>query len=144
MTLGVPEVQSAGEFRLPREMLEAIVAHAMREAPRECCGVVSGRNGAPALVHETRNVAEGNRLYEIDPQQLIDLEFRLLPEQESEIIAIYHSHPESPAYPSRTDIELAFWPDAVYLICSLADRERPDVRGFRMRDGVVSEVTLTQ
>jgi proteasome lid subunit RPN8/RPN11 len=143
LTPGVPEVQNADDFRLPREMIDSIVAHAMREAPRECCGIVAGRSGVPVQVHETRNVAEGNRLYEIDPQQLIDLEFRLLPEQGSEIIAIYHSHPVSPAYPSATDIELAFWPDAVYLICSLADRERPEVRGFRMRDGAVSEVKLT-
>jgi [CysO sulfur-carrier protein]-S-L-cysteine hydrolase len=141
--LGVPEVQTAGEFHLPQAMRDAIIAHAIREAPRECCGILSGQNGAPLQVHETRNIAEGNRLYEIDPRQLIDLEFHLLPEHGSEIIAIYHSHPDSPAYPSATDIELAFWPDAVYLICSLAERERPDIRGFRMRDGAVHEVELT-
>ena len=144
MSLGAPGVQSADEFNLPEHMRESIVAHAIREAPRECCGIVAGRDRAPVQVYETRNIAEGNRLYEIDPLQLIDLEFRLLPEQESEIIAIYHSHPESAAYPSLTDVDLAFWPDAVYLICSLADRERPDVRGFRIRDGFVHEVTLTQ
>lgn len=123
-------------------MREAIIQHAVRDAPRECCGIVAGRDGFPLQVYETRNVAEGNRLYEIDPAQLIDLEFRRLPEQGSEIIAIYHSHPQSPAYPSSTDVELAFWPDAIYLICSLADRERPDVRGFRIGDGAVREVTL--
>ncbi|MBW3633135.1 MAG: M67 family metallopeptidase [Chloroflexi bacterium] len=144
MSLGAPEVQTADEFRLPGEMREAIVAHALREAPRECCGIVAGRDGAPVQVYETRNIAEGNRLYEIDPRQLIDLEFRLLPEQGSEIVAIYHSHPESPAYPSLTDVELAFWPDAIYLICSLADGQRPDLRGFRIRDSLVHEVTLTQ
>jgi [CysO sulfur-carrier protein]-S-L-cysteine hydrolase len=138
------EVQTAEEFHLPLEMREAIVSHAIREAPRECCGIIAGRVGVPLRVYETRNVAEGNRLYEIDPQQLIDLEFRLLPEQGSEIIAIYHSHPESPAYPSPTDIELAFWPDALYLICSLAGRERPDVRGFHIRDGLVREVSITE
>ena len=144
MRLGEPEVQTADEFHLPQEMREAIVAHAIREAPRECCGIISGRYGAPVQVYETRNIAEGNRLYEIDPQQLIDLEFRLLPEQGSQIIAIYHSHPESQAYPSPTDVELAFWPDAIYLICSLADRERPNVRGFHIRDGLIHEVTLTE
>jgi [CysO sulfur-carrier protein]-S-L-cysteine hydrolase len=144
LRLGAADVQTADEFYLPQEMREAIVAHAIREAPRECCGIVAGRFGAPVQVYETRNIAEGNRLYEIDPRQLIDLEFRLLPEQGSEIIAIYHSHPESPAFPSLTDIELAFWPDAIYLICSLADRERPDLRGFNIRDGLVHEVTLTE
>ena len=79
----------------------------------------------PMRLYQTRNVAAGNRLYEIDPAELIDLEFRELPAQAFEIVAIYHSHPESPAYPSSTDVELAFWPDAVFLICSLADRDRP-------------------
>jgi proteasome lid subunit RPN8/RPN11 len=124
-------------------MRAAIVDHAKREAPRECCGILAGRNGAPMRLYETRNVAAGNRLYEIDPAQLIDLEFRELPAQGSEIVGIYHSHPESPAYPSATDVELAFWPDAVFLICSLANRERPDVRGFRIRNGAIHEVLIS-
>ena len=130
-------------FPLPAEMRAAIIDHAMREAPRECCGIIAGRDGAPMRLYETRNVAEGNRFYEIDPAQLIDLEFRELPAQETEIVAIYHSHPESLAYPSATDIELAFWPDAVFIICSLADRERPEVRAFRIRNGEVHEATLS-
>jgi [CysO sulfur-carrier protein]-S-L-cysteine hydrolase len=131
------------EFRLPGQMRAAIVDHAMRDAPRECCGIIAGRDGMPMQLYETRNVATGNRFYEIDPAQLIDLEFRELPAQEFEIVAIYHSHPESPAYPSATDVELAFWPDAVFLICSLADRDRPVVRGFRIRDGAIDEVSLS-
>jgi proteasome lid subunit RPN8/RPN11 len=124
-------------------MRAAIVAHAMCDAPRECCGIIAGRNGVPMRLYETRNVAAGNRLYEIDPAQLIDLEFRELPAQGTEIVAIYHSHPESPAYPSQTDVELAFWPEAVLLICSLADRDRPEVRGFRIRNGGIHELALS-
>jgi proteasome lid subunit RPN8/RPN11 len=130
-------------FPLPETMRAAIVAHARREAPRECCGIIAGGNGVPERLYETRNIAEGNRLYEIDPQELIELEFRELPMRGTEIIAIYHSHPESPAYPSPTDVALAFWPGAVYLICSLADASQPDVRGFRIRDGQIIEVPLT-
>lgn len=124
-------------------MHAAIINHALREAPRECCGIIAGRNGVPMQLYETRNVAAGNRLYEIDPAQLIDLEFRELPAQGSEIVAIYHSHPASPAYPSATDVELAFWPDAVFLICSLANREQPEVRGFRIRNGAIQEVMIS-
>jgi len=124
-------------------MRAAIINQAMREAPRECCGIIAGRDGEPVQLYETRNVAAGNRLYEIDPAQLIDLEFRELPAQETEIIAIYHSHPESQPYPSATDVELAFWPDAVFLICSLANPARPEIRGFRIRDGAIDEVTLS-
>jgi [CysO sulfur-carrier protein]-S-L-cysteine hydrolase len=133
----------AEAFHLPEPMRAAIVDHAIRDAPRECCGIIAGRNGVPMRLYETRNVAAGNRLYEIDPAQLIDLEFRELPAQDAEIVAIYHSHPESPAYPSPTDVALAFWPDAVFLICSLANRDRPEIRGFRIRDGAIHEVALT-
>jgi len=135
--------QAADAFHLPEQMRMEIVAHAMRDAPRECCGIIAGRDGVPMTLYETRNVAAGNRFYEIDPAQLIDLEFRELPAQDVEIVAIYHSHPESPAYPSATDVELAFWPDAVFLICSLANRDRPEIRGFRIRDGAIHEVRLS-
>ena len=60
-----------------------------------------------------------------------------------EIAAIYHSHTKSEAYPSQTDVNLAAnWPDPLYIICSLADPERPDVRAFAIRDGDVEEVAL--
>jgi len=124
-------------------MRGAIIDHAMREAPRECCGIIAGRNGVPMQLYETRNVAAGNRLYEIDPAQLIDLEFRELPAQETEIVAIYHSHPMSQAFPSATDVELAFWPDAVFLICSLADPTQPEIRGVLLRDFAIDEVVIS-
>jgi len=124
-------------------MRAAIIDHAMRDAPRECCGIIAGRDGVPVQLYETRNVAAGNRLYEIDPAQLIDLEFRELPAQETEIVAIYHSHPVSQAYPSATDVELAFWPDAVFLICSLADPTQPKIRGFLLREGAIDEVVIS-
>jgi proteasome lid subunit RPN8/RPN11 len=130
------------EFDLPSDMRSAIIDHARRDAPRECCGVIAGRDGQAVKLIETRNIAEGNRFYEIDPVQLIELEFHELPRIEAEIIAIYHSHPVSPAYPSATDRELAFWTEAVYLICSLEDPAHPVVRGFRLQDDTITEVRL--
>jgi proteasome lid subunit RPN8/RPN11 len=134
---------SENRFHLPEEMRQAIVDHARRDAPRECCGIIAGRDGSPVRLYSTRNIAEGNALYEIDPAELIELEFHTMPAEKTELVAIYHSHPVSPAYPSATDLALAFWPDAVYIICSLADPERPVVRGFLMRDGEVTEVDLS-
>jgi proteasome lid subunit RPN8/RPN11 len=132
------------EFLLSASLRQAIVEHARRDAPRECCGVIAGRNGLPGRIFSLRNIADGNRFYEIDPAQLIELEFHELPKDGSDIVAIYHSHPESPAYPSRTDVELAYWPEAVYLICSLEHPDRPVVRGFQIRDGAIAEVALIQ
>jgi proteasome lid subunit RPN8/RPN11 len=137
-----PTFPAMQEFVLPSDMRSAIIDHARRDAPRECCGVIAGRDGQAVKLIETRNIAEGNRFYEIDPVQLIELEFHELPSIEAEIIAIYHSHPVSPAYPSATDRELAFWTEAVYLICSLEDPAHPVVRGFRLQDDTVTEVRL--
>ena len=123
-------------------MRSAIIDHARREHPRECCGVILGKGALPTRVLEMNNIAEGNRFYEIDPAQLIELEFKILPGEDLELLAIYHSHPESQAFPSATDIELAFWSEAVYLICSLERPQHPYICGFHIQDGGVVEVTL--
>ena len=123
-------------------MRDEIVAHARAEAPRECCGLIAGQAGSPVHLYRLENTAPGNALYEIDATQLYDLEFRLLPERGWEVLAIYHSHPSSPAYPSPTDVALAFWPDAYYLICSLVDPAAPDLRAFRIVDSRIAEAPI--
>lgn len=134
--------QETPVFPLPDAMRQKIISHARRESPRECCGIIAGTGGAPARLFQLTNIAEGNTFYEIDPCQLIDLEFTILPQDGTEIVAIYHSHPVSEAYPSRTDVELAFWPEAVYLICSLEHPDAPVVRGFRIQNESIIEVDL--
>jgi proteasome lid subunit RPN8/RPN11 len=128
--------------RIPQSLLDEIVAHARDEVPNECCGMVAGSNGAATRVYRARNAEASPFRYTIHPQD----QFRITMEIEDhgeEISAIYHSHTKSPAEPSQTDINLAEnWPDPLYLICSLADPEAPDVRAFAIRDGRVEEVTL--
>jgi proteasome lid subunit RPN8/RPN11 len=123
-------------------MRDEIIDHARREAPRECCGLIAGRGGRAERLFRLRNLAPGNTLYEVDPSQLYELEFRVLPDAGHDVVAIYHSHPATKAYPSPTDRAQAFWPDAVYLICSLADPATPVIRGFRLRDSLVDEVVV--
>jgi [CysO sulfur-carrier protein]-S-L-cysteine hydrolase len=122
-------------------MADEMVAHARAEAPNECCGMIGGRDGSATSIHRARNAEESPLRYLIHPTD----QFRIMEEIEArgeELAAIYHSHTGSPAYPSQTDINLAEnWPDPLYVICSLADRE-PEVRGFAIRDGDVEEVTL--
>jgi [CysO sulfur-carrier protein]-S-L-cysteine hydrolase len=127
---------------LPPAMAGEIVEHSRAESPRECCGLIAGAGGAAEQLFRLENLAPGNELYEIDPAKLLELEFRTLPEQGWEVSAIYHSHPHSPAWPSSTDIALAGWPDAVYLICSLQDEESPEIRAFSIRDGAVEELEI--
>jgi [CysO sulfur-carrier protein]-S-L-cysteine hydrolase len=124
------------------ELVDEIVAHAREEAPNECCGMVAGSDGRATKVYAARNAEASPLRYTIHPQDQI----RIMSEIEDrgeELAAIYHSHTKTPAEPSQTDINLAQnWPDPVYLICSLAEPQAPNLRGFAIRDGRVEEVEL--
>ncbi len=116
-------------FRLPRALAEEIVAHAREGHPEEVCGILRGRDGRAVALYRARNIAE-DRLenYTVDPQTLLrQFEFE---EQGDSLVAIYHSHPVSEAFPSATDAWNAHYPESVYLICSLEQPERPVLRGF--------------
>ena len=129
-------------MRIARQLLDEIVAHAREDAPNECCGMVAGADGRASRVYRARNAFGSPLRYEIHPQD----QFRItmeIEERGEEIAAIYHSHTKSPAYPSQTDVNLATnWPDPLYVICSLADPEAPDVRAFAIREEAVEEVEL--
>ena len=104
--------------------------------------MVGGSDGRATRVYRARNAEASPLRYTIHPQD----QFRItmeIEERGEQIAAIYHSHTSSPAEPSQTDINLAeYWPDPLYLICSLADPGAPDVRAWSIRDGSVEEVEL--
>ena len=127
-------------MRIPRPIYEQMLEHAREEAPNECCGLVGGVDGEARTLYRATNAEASPLRYNLDPQD----QFRIMSEIEErgeELAAIYHSHTASPAYPSQTDINLAAYPDAVYLIVSLAEGEHP-LRGFNIRDGEVNEAEL--
>ncbi len=127
-------------MRIPRQIYDELLAHAREEAPNECCGLIGGNDGVAKTVYRARNAEASPLRYNLDPQD----QFRIMTamdEKGEELAAIYHSHTASPAYPSQTDINLAAYPDALYLIVSLAEGEEP-LRGYRIEDGEVDEVEL--
>jgi [CysO sulfur-carrier protein]-S-L-cysteine hydrolase len=127
-------------MRIPRTIYDELLEHAHDEAPNECCGLIGGEDGVAKTVYRARNAEASPLRYNLDPQD----QFRIMTEMEErgeDLSAIYHSHTASPAYPSQTDINLAAYPDALYLIVSLAEGEK-DLRGFRIEDGEVTEVDL--
>jgi [CysO sulfur-carrier protein]-S-L-cysteine hydrolase len=127
-------------MKIPSDVYEELLAHARDDAPNECCGLIGGNDGVAKTVYRARNAEASPLRYNLDPQD----QFRIMTEMEErgeELSAIYHSHTASPAYPSQTDINLAAYPDAIYLIVSLAEGEK-DLRGFEIKDGEVSEVDL--
>jgi [CysO sulfur-carrier protein]-S-L-cysteine hydrolase len=127
-------------MRIARSMLDRIVAQARAEAPNECCGIVGTRDGRAVALYPVRNAAASPLRYEIDPKEQLRV-FEALDEQDLEIGAIYHSHTRSAPEPSQTDINLAFYPDAVYVIVGVAGEE-DDVRAWHIREGTVTAATL--
>ena len=126
--------------RVSRRIYDELLAHARDDAPNECCGLVGGNDGVAKSVYRARNAEASPLRYNLDPQD----QFRIMTEMDErgeELSAIYHSHTASPAYPSQTDINLASYPDALYLIVSLAEGEEP-LRAYRIEDGKVNEVEL--
>jgi len=120
-----------GPVVLPAAVYAEIVQHARAGKPEEICGVVRGRGLAAHAAIRGRNIAaERIENYEVDPQTLL-LQFDF-EEAGDEMMAIYHSHPASVAYPSATDAWNAYYPDSIYLICSLEHDEAPVLRGFRL------------
>jgi [CysO sulfur-carrier protein]-S-L-cysteine hydrolase len=127
-------------MRIARSLLDRIVAQARDEAPNECCGMIATRDGVAVAVHPARNAAASPLRYEMDGMEQYRLQ-TAIEDAGHELGAIYHSHTRSAPYPSQTDINLAFYPDAVYLIVGVAGEE-PELRGYRIVDGEVTEQPL--
>jgi proteasome lid subunit RPN8/RPN11 len=127
--------------RISRQILDQLIAHAREEAPNECCGMIGGEDGATTTVYRSINAEASPLRYSLDAND----QFRIMHEMEEsgeELLAIYHSHTASAPYPSQTDVNLAAYPDAVYVIVSLQHPEHPEVRGFWIRDGQIEEAEL--
>ena len=137
--------QTSGEVTIPAELLQAVIDGAREGLPNEACGLLvgpayAGDGGSPTRYVALRNAAESPYRYMIDPQEQLKVWIDL--EDADEVPwAIVHSHVASLAVPSATDIGLAFFPDSLYVICSLAG-EVPTVRAWSIREQVVTEVML--
>ncbi|HET7678376.1 MAG TPA: M67 family metallopeptidase [Candidatus Limnocylindrales bacterium] len=133
-------------MHLPAALFEGLVDWARRGYPNEACGIIAGdalaHDGGRALrFHATANAAASPYRYRIDPQEQLRIVLAL--DDADEVVwGIFHSHVRSPAEPSPTDVGLALWPGSLYLICSLADPERPVIRAWSIEDGSIEEVAL--
>lgn len=114
--------------KLPQSVYDAIIAHAREGKPEEVCGIVRGEGLTATQAQRAQNMAEDRVIhYEVDTKTL--LEFT---RYEDEMVGVYHSHPESEAYPSATDAWIAEYPNKIYFICSLEHDDAPVVRAYRM------------
>jgi len=127
---------------IARDLLERVIAHARRDAPNECCGLVATRDGRAVSVHEAENTAASPFRFEVDGMALYR-EMTAIEDVGAELGAIYHSHTRSEPYPSQTDVNFAAgWPGVEWLIVGLAGGDGPEVRSYRIDDGRIAEVPV--
>jgi len=123
---------------LPQSFIDEMIAHAQEDAPNECCGLIAGDDGRAVKLFRAKNAEASPWRYSVEPKDLFRI-FRETEENGWSFLAIYHSHTASEAYPSPTDVRLAFWPEAYYVLVSLQDADKPAVRAFRILEGAISE-----
>lgn len=124
-------------IRLRREHLDAMVAHALEDAPVECCGILGGVDGEVRAVRRAKNVEASPYRFRIDPLETAKIE-REFDSQGLEMVGFYHSHTGSEPIPSPTDIRQMgplFGPPFVHFVIGVADRDNPIVRAWYIQDG---------
>lgn len=138
-------------IRIPQSVIDKIISHAQSEAPNECCGLLGGKENGVSEIYRIANLpaddpkiadlkvpADRRFRYIMNPKEQL-LAFKKMRQEGIELIGIYHSHPHSPAYPSATDVRLAFYSEVYYLIVSLEEKDRPQLRAFRILEGKIME-----
>lgn len=131
---------SARTIRITRGVRLAIEEHALESRPAECCGLLSGRDSVITDVHRMRNDADKPETrYYATPEDLFAATRRMREAGQS-LLGVYHSHPRTPAYPSASDVEMAFYPEACYFIISL--EPRVELRAFKIEGSKIEEVQI--
>ena len=123
---------------LEQSYIDEMIAHARADAPNECCGIIAGKDGRPMRLYRAINAEASPYRYSVDAKDLLRIH-RDADSRDWEFLVIYHSHTHTEAYPSPTDVRLATWPEAYYVLVSLMDEAKPVVRAFRIEDGVITE-----
>jgi len=117
-------------IRMPKSIYHEMVEHAEKEFPQECCGILGGKGDRVEKVFDLENIERSPIRYSISPQE----QMRVYEEMEKgamEMVAIYHSHPQTIPFPSETDVKFAFYPEVASIIISLKEEE-PMVKAFRI------------
>ena len=129
------------KLEIPNNIFQQMVTQAKELAPVEVCGILAGSNGKVEKLYKMTNVDNSSTHYMMEPKE----QFATVKDIRSaglEMLAIYHSHPETPARPSVEDIKLAFTPNVIYVIVSLQSTNGSQVKGFHIAGNNVTEVPI--
>lgn len=126
---------------IPHAIRDELIAHAREGFPLEVCGILGGRDGVVERAFRMTNTDASNEHFTMEPREQFAVA-KELRAAELEMLAVYHSHPESPARPSAEDIRLAHTPGISHVIVSLLDAGQPVVKSFKIAGGVVTPETI--
>ena len=125
---------------IPEAVLGELIEHARSGAPLEVCGLLAGREERVERAYQLTNAAAREDFFTLDPYEQMAA-YHAMRDDDLECLAVYHSHPATPARPSAEDIANANDPEVVYVIVSLAQPEA-SVRAFEIRDGESREMAI--
>jgi proteasome lid subunit RPN8/RPN11 len=125
-------------LEIDRGFFDEMLQHGLAGFPNEACGLLAGKEGRPVKFFPMTNRDASTVTYRLDPREQLRA-FEEIDDEGWDLLAIFHTHTHSEAYPSETDRAQAFYPEAAYLVMSLSDRANPVLRGFRIVDGEVTE-----
>lgn len=126
---------------ISENLFKQIVAQCKRELPNEACGILAGKAGRVEKIYEMNNIEKSPVFFSIAPQEQLKV-IKDMRGLQLEMLGIYHSHVASQAYPSKHDVELAYYPDVSYAILSLKVIEQPVLRSFKIKEGQINEEEL--
>ncbi|MEJ2697593.1 MAG: M67 family metallopeptidase [Candidatus Sulfobium sp.] len=126
---------------IPRTIFDRIISHCVSVYPDEACGILAGEKDTVRKIYEMTNSEPSPVSYFMDPKEQF-LAMKEMRRRGLHMMAVYHSHPSSPPYPSAKDVSLASYPDSLYIIVGLSDKDRPEVHAYTIVEGKVSEAEM--
>ena len=124
---------------IKKPVYSELLVSCLRDPEKETCGILAGKANHIEKIFPLANVSDNPKFcYIIDAKEQLAI-FKALRSQALEMVAIYHSHVDSQAYPSQKDIELAFYPESSYIIISLSNPQQPVVRSFKIVESKIIE-----
>ena len=127
---------------LPRDLLDRVLAHARRDHPDEACGVIAGRDGVATRLFEMANADRSPTGFTFDSAEWLSV-YRAVDDADEELLAVYHSHTMTEAYPSRTDVLWSRTTEFQHWLLVSTRAETDEVRSFVITDGDVVEEPVT-
>ncbi|MBU0478137.1 M67 family metallopeptidase [bacterium] len=128
-------------MKINKVYLSEMVQHCQKDYPNEACGILAGKDGKIERIYRMTNADKSSKTFFMGPKEQLKV-MKEIRNVGLEMVGIYHSHPETEAYPSAYDVELAFYPEVSYVIVSLKDKNSPNIRSFKIEEGKITEEDL--